>query len=136
MLSRATLVGTLIGFIFLFFGGWIFYDSLATDFFSQHYVNMPAMMEADMNYITLGVLIEAYLLSLIYGKWAQGNYNLQSGFKFGALLGLFVGLGINMVMLGTMELLDIQGTLVDAAWNVVYFGIAGTLNGWVFEKLT
>jgi hypothetical protein len=41
-----------------------------------------------------------------------------------------------MVMLGTMELLDIQGTLVDAALNVVYFGIAGTLNGWVFEKLT
>lgn len=136
MFSKTTLTGTLVGFIFLFFGGWIFYDSLATDFFSQHYVNMPAMIEADMNYISLGVLIEAYLLSLIYGKWARGDYNLQSGFKFGALLGLFVGLGINMVTLGTMELIDIQGSLVDAVWNVVYFGVAGTLNGWIFEKLT
>ncbi len=51
MLYKAILTGTLVGFIFLFFSGWIFYDSLATDFFSQHYVNMPAMMAAEMNYI-------------------------------------------------------------------------------------
>mgnify|MGYP003688404157 FL=1 len=66
MLSKAILTGTLVGFIFLFFSGWIFYDSLATDFFSQYYVNMPAMMAAQMNYIALGVLVEAYLLSVIY----------------------------------------------------------------------
>ena len=52
-----------------------------------------------------------------------------------ALLGLFVGLGINIVTLGTLELMDIQGSLVDAVWNVIYFGVAGCLNGWVFEKL-
>jgi len=83
MLSKAILTGTLVGFIFLFFSGWIFYDSLATDFFSQHYVNMPAMMAAEMNYIALGVLVEAYLLSVIYSKWAKGEYNLRSGFKMG-----------------------------------------------------
>lgn len=135
MLSKATLTGTVVGFIFLFFGGWIFYENLAIDFFSQHYVNMPSGLVTKMNYIAFGVLVESYLLSLIYRKWAQGNYNLRSGFKFGALLGLFIGLGINMVMLGTMELLDIQGSLVDAVWNVVYFGVAGCLNGWVFQKL-
>lgn len=135
MLYKAILTGTLVGFIFLFFSGWIFYDSLATDFFSQHYVNMPAMMAAEMNYIALGVLVEAYLLSVIYSKWAKGEYNLRSGIKIWALLGLFAGLGINMVTLGTLELMDIQGSLVDAVWNVVYFGVAGCLNGWVFEKL-
>lgn len=135
MLSKSIFTGTLVGFIFLFFSGWIFYDSLATDFLSQHYVNMPAMMAAEMNYIALGILVEAYVLSVIYSKWAKGNYNLQSGFKFGALLGLFVGLGINMVTLGTLELIDLQGSLVDAVWNVVYFGIAGCLNGWIFKGL-
>jgi uncharacterized membrane protein (DUF485 family) len=135
MLSKAILTGTLVGFIFLFFSGRIFYDSLATDFFSQHYENMPAMMVAEMNYIALGVLVEAYLLSVIYSKWAKGEYNLRSGFKLGALLGLFVGLGINMVTVGTLELMDIQGSLADAVWNVVYFDVAGCLNGWVFEKL-
>lgn len=135
MLSKAILTVTLVGFIFLFFSGWIFYDSLARDFFSQHYVNMSAMMAAEMKYIALGVLVEAYLLSVIYSKWAKGEYNLQSAIKIGALLGLFVGLGINMVTLGALELMDIQGSLVDAVWNVVYFGVAGCLNGWVFEKL-
>lgn len=103
MLYKAILTGTLVGFIFLFFSGWIFYDSLATDFFSQHYVNMPAMMAAEMNYIALGVLVEAYLLSVIYSKWAKGEYNLRSGIKIWALLGLFAGLGINMVTLGTLN---------------------------------
>lgn len=136
MLTKATLTGTLVGFIFLFFSGWIFYDTLATDFFSQHYVNMPSKMANEMNYIALGVVVEAYILSLIYGQWAKGNYNLQSGFKLGALLGLFIGLGINMITLGTIELINIQGSLVDALWNVVCFGIAGSLNGWVFKGLS
>ena len=93
------------------------------------------MMAAEMNYIALGVLVEAYPLSVIYSKWAKGEYNLRSGIKMGALLGLFVGLGINMVTIGTLELMDIQGSLVDAVWNIIYFGVAGCLNGWVFEKL-
>lgn len=136
MLSKATLSATLVGFIFLFFSGWIFYDYLSVDFFSQHYMNMPSMMSSEMNYIALGVLIEAYVLSVIYGKWAKGNFTLSSGFKLGALLGLFVGLGLNMVALGTIELMDVQGTLVEAVWSVVYFGIAGCLNGWIYKILS
>lgn len=136
MLTKTTLTGTLVGFVFLFFSGWLFYDTLATDFFTQHYVNMPSQMSTNMNYISLGILVEAYLLSFIYSQWANGNYNLRSGFKLGALLGLFVGLGINMITLGTVELMDIQGTVVDAVWNVIFFGIAGSLNGWVHQSLS
>ncbi|MEK9602908.1 MAG: hypothetical protein VW127_00610 [Flavobacteriaceae bacterium] len=136
MLTKATLTGTLVGFIFLFFSGWIFYDTLASDFFSQHYVNMPSKMASQMNYIAIGVLVEAYILSLIYSQWAKGNYNLRNGFKLGALFGLFIGLGINMITLGTIELINIQGSLVDALWNVICFGIAGSLNGWIFNALT
>ena len=96
---------------------------------------MPSMMATEMNYVVPGILVKAHVLSVIYSKWANGNYNLQSGFKFGALLGLFVGPGINMVRLGTLELIDLQGSLVDAVWNVVYIGIAGCLNGWIFKGL-
>ena len=94
------------------------------------------MMSNEINYIALGVMIEAYLLSVIYGKWAKGRFTLSSGFKLGALLGLFVGLGLNMVSLGTIELMDAKGTLVEAVWNVVYFGTAGCLNGWIYKALS
>jgi uncharacterized membrane protein (DUF485 family) len=135
MNSKATFTGTLVGFIFLFFSGWIFYEFIAADYFSQHFMNMPSTTATDMNYIVFGVFVEAYLISLIYSQWAKGRYNLKNGFKLGAIIGLFVGLGIKMVTLGTMELMDIEASLVDAAWNVVYFGIAGSLNGWVFKAL-
>lgn len=87
MLTKTTLTGTLVGFVFLFFSGWLFYDTLATDFFSQHYVNMPSQILINMNYIALGVLVEVYLLYYIYGQWANGNYNLRSGFKLGVYWG-------------------------------------------------
>jgi hypothetical protein len=41
-----------------------------------------------------------------------------------------------MVSLGTIELMDAKGTLVEAVWNVVYFGTAGCLNGWIFKALS
>jgi hypothetical protein len=36
MLTKAPLTVIIVGFVFLFFSGWNFYDSLATDFFSLH----------------------------------------------------------------------------------------------------
>ena len=134
MLTKATLTGTLFGFIFLFFSGWIFYDTLTPSFFEQHYINMPSMMATEMNYIALGVLIQAYVLSLLYSQWANKVYNLRNGFKIGALLGLFIG-GLSLISLGTVQLIDFQGTLVDTLWQMVSLGIAGSLNGWIFKAL-
>jgi hypothetical protein len=31
--------------------------------------------------------------------------------------------------------MDVQGTVVDAVWNAVFFGIAGSLNGSVHQSL-
>jgi len=134
MLTRATLTGTLLGFIFLSFSGWIFYDTLTPSFFEQHYINMPSMMATEMNYIALGVLIQAYVLSLLYSQWANKVYNLRNGFKIGALLGLFIG-GWSMISLGTVQLIDLQGTLVDTLWQMFSLGVAGSINGSIFRAL-
>lgn len=134
MLAKATLTGTLLGFIFLFFSGWIFYDTLTPSFFEQHYINMPSMMATEMNYIALGVLIQAYVLSLLYSQWAKNRYNLRNGFKIGALLGLFIG-GWSMISLGTVQLIDLEGTLVDTLWQMFSLGFAGNINGSIFRAL-
>jgi hypothetical protein len=49
MLYKATLTGTIFGFIFLLFSGWSFYENLAIDFFSKYYVNMPSGLVTKMN---------------------------------------------------------------------------------------
>ena len=63
-------------------------------------------MMAKMNYITLGVFIEVYLLSLIYLKLAKEQHSLRNDFKIGALLALFVRLSIKIVTILTVELMD------------------------------
>ncbi|MBH45231.1 MAG: hypothetical protein CMC93_01270 [Flavobacteriaceae bacterium] len=66
-----------------------------------------------MHYITFGVLIQAYVISLIYSRWGWGDYLAIGGFRVGALNGVFVGLGMNMISLGTLALIDFEATVVD-----------------------
>ena len=135
MFSKLTLAGTFIGFIFLFFGGWCFYDIIAINYFSNHMINMPFEVKVRMEFIAFGVLFQSYVISLLYGKWSLGNYSLKSGFKFGALIGFFVGFGTGLVYYATANLMDLKAFLVDAVWSIFYYGIAGALIGWTHKKL-
>ena len=72
MFSKTTLFATLLGFLSLFFLGYLFYDVLAGEYFESHRTTaLNEMM--DFKYITLGTLIEAYVLAVLYGKWATGK---------------------------------------------------------------
>lgn len=135
MLTKATLTATLLGFIFLFFGGWLFYEVIAYDYFVDHYVNMTTGIEVNMNHIALGILIQSYALSLLYKRYGKGEYSASNGFKMGAIAGIFVGFGSNLLLLGTTGLMDIEATIIDGFWSIAYFGIAGSLIGFSFKKL-
>ncbi|MGA0414727.1 MAG: hypothetical protein ACO3MZ_02190 [Flavobacteriaceae bacterium] len=110
----------------------MFYDSLAADYFDTHRVNMM-MGELNMFYLTLGSLIQAYVLSVLYGRWCDCDRSIRSGFCFGAWIGAFVGFGMGLMMNGTMELMDLEATLVDAVWSVFYYGITGASIGWAYN---
>ena len=128
MFSKTTLFATLLGFLSLFFLGYLFYEVLAGEYFASHHtMAMNEMM--DFKYITLGTLIEAYVLSVLYGKWAAGNYEKNSGFRFGAWVGIFVGFGIGLLMYAPFKLLSLEATLVDSFWNVLFYGITGLIIG-------
>jgi len=129
MFSKSTLFGTLIGFIVFNIIGWIFYDSLAADYFESHRINMT-MGDLDILYMTLGSLIQAYALSILYDRWCSASPSLNSGFNFGTWVGVFAGFGMNLMMYGTMQLMDIEATLVDAVWSVFFYGIVGASIGW------
>lgn len=63
---------------------------------------------AKMNYITLGVLIEVYLLLLIYLKLAKEQHSLRNDFQIGTLPALFTRLIIKIVTFLTVELMDFK----------------------------
>jgi hypothetical protein len=129
MFSKTTLFATLLGFLSLFILGYLFYDVLAGSYFESHLKNMPMNPDMDFMYITLGTLIEAYVLSVLYGKWAAGQYHKNNGFQFGAWIGVFVGFGIGLLFYGTSALMDLESTLVDSLWNIAFYGITGSLIG-------
>jgi len=66
------------------------------------------MGDLDILYMTLGSLIQAYALSVLYGRWCSTSPSLNSGFNFGTWVGVFAGFGMNLMMYGTMQLMDIS----------------------------
>ena len=129
MFSKSTLLATLIGFISLFLLGYVIYVVLAASFFEQH-TNIP-MNEEDMNmaFIALGSLFQVFVMANLFRKLSDG----RNGLHLGVWIGVFVGLGINLMMYGSSAPLDLTGTLVDAVLNIVLYGITGTVIGWAFK---
>lgn len=88
---------------------------------------MNLIIMTEMNYPTL-LLIEAYLISMIYRDLVNGEYSLRSDFKIGAFPDFFVGLSISVVFLSNFQLIDFQESLVDTIWEMVYLSLANCSN--------
>lgn len=137
MFSKSNLLATLAGFFVMYLLGWAFYGGLAEGFFTSHTIlknlsKPPSGSAAGL--IAIGSLIIAFTMSTLYGKWSRGHHSLQEGFKFGALLGVLIGFGIGIIIYATSNFMDSTGQLVDAVWNVIYYGIAGMAIAFVYKQ--
>lgn len=135
MFSKSNVLGTLSGFIILFFLGFLYYDILANDFMMEASNQAISKIPADMFYLSLGLLIQAFSMSTLYQKLTGKDANLSSGFKFGAWIGVLVGFGMGFVWYGTADIYTLNGHLVDAVWSVVFYGIVGAAIGWTQQKM-
>lgn len=135
MFSKATLLGTFVGFIVYYFVAWVFYEFIAIQFFEAH-TNIPMNASINHLYIILGAPIQPYIIAAMYRKVYQSNYRIQSGFYFGSSFGLFVGFGLGLLNYGTMQLMDLTATLVDGVWSILLYVLVGAAIGWVFKATT
>jgi len=135
MFSKSNLLATIVAAIFLFFGGNVIWGILMVDFFAEHAGSATGVMkeEADMLHIGLSSLFQAFFMGAIYSKWARGVHSFKEGFQFGALVGAFMGIGMGLLWFGTSNLNDFTATSVEAVIEIIYFGIAGGLIGFVYK---
>ena len=135
MFSKSNLLASLVGAIFLFFGGYLVWDILTGDFFAEHVGSATGVWKEVNNlvYVALGCLIEAFFLATIYGKWANGVHLAKNGFEFGALFGGFTGFGIGLLYYGVANLSDLTGVLVSGVIEMLFMGIAGALIAMVYK---
>jgi hypothetical protein len=136
MFSKSNLLSTLVGAIFLFFGGYLVWEILAGDFFAEHAGSATGVWKEtnDLVYVALGCLIEAFFLSTIYGKWANGVHGAKNGFEFGALFGGFTGFGIGFLYYGVANLSDMTGVVAGGIIEMLFMGIAGAIIALVYKS--
>ena len=135
MFTKSNVLATIAGGIVLFFGGWIFYDMLAADFYAAHYsVGATALMKVatlrTMLFIAVGCLVQAFVMPTVFSKLADKS----NGFYYGVYFGGFVGFGINFLTYGIMNVVDKTGLLVDGIWSLIFYGIIGWVIAFVSKK--
>jgi hypothetical protein len=69
-------------------------------------------------------------------KMAGGQYTPISGIKFGSWFGIFVGTGLGLAQMGTSNLMDLSGHLMEAVLELVYHAIVGLIIALVYKKRT
>ena len=136
MFSKTNIIATLLGFVVLFVGGYVFYTFLIPDFYALHTINDAEKEIPDMAFIAIGCLIQAFVMASLYSKWSGGNHSAKQGFCFGAFIGLFVGFGIGLITYGVMDLMDLTGHLVDGVWSIVFYGLAGMVISLAYGKFS
>ena len=129
MITKQTLLATFMGGLTLFFLGWIFYDMIAGEFFTNDALT-PVPMRMDMAAIALGCLVEAFVMTHLFLRWTTNDNSVFAGGKFGAWLGVCMGLGVGIVTYGTMEMHSLNAHLLDALWSIVFYGLAGVVIAW------
>ena len=127
MFTKQNLLATLAGFGTMFLLGWGIWGFATVDFFEGHTLNNFAKNPPDALFIALANIIAAFALSSIYGKWARGVHSAKEGLQFGALIGIFTGLGMGLLTYATMAWMDLTAHIAEAVIEVIYYGIVGAV---------
>jgi len=137
MFTKTNLISTLLTSIWGYFGGFLIWAYLFVDFFKDHLGAASGVMKdpPDMLYLILGCIINAFVFSTIYGKWANNNYSAGSGIAFGVWLALLIGLGEGLIDYATSNILDFTGTIANFGIYIIFLGIMGFIAGIVYKKV-
>ncbi|MBV6640345.1 MAG: DUF1761 domain-containing protein [Cyclobacteriaceae bacterium] len=137
MKAKNSIIATLVGTVSLFLLGWIFYGMLLMDFNMQNAGSATGVMreESEMVWwaLILGNVVQAYFLVYIFERWENVN-SFVSGLKGGAVIGFLLGLGFNLVMYATSNMMNLTAALVDPFVSMAMMGITGGLIGMILGK--
>lgn len=125
-------IGGIIGGVAYFLLGWLVWGMLLMDYMQQNMGTATGVMksEADMEwlYLIIGNLLSGFALSYILNK--AGAKGMGAGAVIGAVISLLISGGFDFTMLGTANILSMNGALVDIAASTVVGAVVGGVIGW------
>lgn len=132
MNTNKFLVGGIIGGIASFLLGWLVWGMLLMNFMQQNMGTATGVMKAENEMVwwalIVGNLFWGFVISYVLNK--AGASSAGAGATIGAVLGLLIAGGFDFTMLGTANIMTLNGVLVDIAANIVVSGIVGGIVGW------
>jgi hypothetical protein len=130
MNSTKLLLGTLAGFLGYFMGGFVMYTVVFKNALASAMPNMAAAQVPGPNMVALAIgnLTGAFLLTLIFERWA-GIRTLTAGAIAGAVIGFLVAFSFDLMFLGTTNLMTWSGVILDGIVYAIISAIAGALIG-------
>ena len=137
MNTKSFLFGTISGAVAFFLVGYLFYGFILVDFFEANQGSATGVMkeQPDMVLLFLGEIAWGAMFTYIFLQWANIR-TFATGAKAGAILGFLIGLGFNLISVGTANVMNLTGALVDSVVQLVMGAVAGGLIGLVLGKVS
>jgi len=130
MNTNKILVAGLIGGIFAFLFGWLFFGILLKDQMTSH---VSGYMRSDSEMIVwamaLSCLLWGMFFAYVFAHWASIS-TWRTGAKAGAILGFLVGASYDLGMYSMTNHFDLNSMLVDIVLNTFYSALVGLVVGW------
>lgn len=111
------IVAGLVGGIINFLLGWLFYGILFKEYFLTD-------GQENMLFITLGSFTFGFFVSYIFVRWAAIS-NWSTGFKAGAVIGLFISLYMNFFTNAMINTPDYKTMALDVVISIIISGLVG-----------
>ena len=127
-MNSKTLIAALLGGLTLFVFGYVVYGLLLADFFATSVDRAEPLIL----YIGLGELVFGYLIVRVLSQ--TDTSTAADGAKAGAILGLLIFLGLDLIFYGVSTISELSTSLVDVLIGTVQFGVAGAVVGWYLGR--
>ncbi len=127
-MNSKTLIAALLGGLTLFVFGYVVYGLLLADFFATSVDRAEPLIL----YIGLGELVFGYLIVRVLSQ--TDTSTAAEGAKAGAILGLLIFLGLDLIFYGVSTISELSTSLVDVLIGTVQFGVAGAVVGWYLGR--
>ena len=125
MTTQKLLVGTIVGWVVLFFLGYLIFGILLADFFRANAGTATGVEKMPLNLVAIGIgqLASAGALTLIL-SWV-GVGGIAQGAMMAGAVGLLFFLGVDLTMFGTSNTSTLTVALVDPVVAGILYAIAG-----------
>ena len=125
MTTQKLLIGTIVGWVVLFFLGYLIFGILLSDFYRANVGTATGVEKMPLNLVAIGIgqLAGAGALTLIL-SWAGVRSIVQGAMMAGAI-GLLIFLGVDLTTFGSTNTATLKVTLVEPVIIGILYAIAG-----------